>query len=284
MYNEARDEGDQGSLDRATRRIRKVLDEELRRRFVLTESVIEVMREDRRQENTALPKFVNESLHEHQLQYRRLEQNKDDNEDGPAFTPSPETDRHPAAAASRFYVHEASEEHFDSLMVHDDRELQARLVATGEAIAGTIVDVRDEGAGRRTVPVWVVESKGDLPLRLREDSEVCVVGLPTRKLRIRDIEKTPGQGYRFELVVTALIKGPRENDGSVLTATSPRLKGRKVVLVKPSMDQIARRKSMLIWKRDVPGAWLTHAVPKVPEARLPRGVAEDLREIGAKDA
>jgi hypothetical protein len=227
---------------------------------------------------------VNESLHEHQLQYRRLEQNKDDNEDGPAFTPSPETDRHPAAAASRFYVHEASEEHFDSLMVHDDRELQARLVATGEAIAGTIVDVRDEGAGRRTVPVWVVESKGDLPLRLREDSEVCVVGLPTRKLRIRDIEKTPGQGYRFELVVTALIKGPRENDGSVLTATSPRLKGRKVVLVKPSMDQIARRKSMLIWKRDVPGAWLTHAVPKVPEARLPRGVAEDLREIGAKDA
>lgn len=169
-------------------------------------------------------------------------------------------------------------------MVHDDQELQAQLVATGEAIAGTIMEVRNEGAGRKTIPVWVVESRGELPLRLREDSELCVVGLPTRKMRIRQIEKTTGQGYRFELVVTGLINGPRDNDGSVLPAASPKLKRKKVVLVKPSMDQIARRKSMLIWKRDVPGAWLTHAVPKVLESKLPRGVAEDLREIGADEA
>ena len=279
MFNEARREDDQARLERATRRIRKILDEELRRRFTLTKSVIDVMRSERRRENAALSKFVQESLTEHRLQYRRLEQKKDDQEDGPAFTPSPETDRYPAAAASRFYVHEASDEHFASQMVHDDRQLQARLVATGEAIAGVIVDVWDEGEGRRTVPVWVVESTGELPLRLREDSGVCVVGLASRKLRIRRIEKTE-RGYRFKLVVTSLVTVPRDNDGSVLPAASPRLKRRKVVLVKPSMDQIARRKSMLIWKRDVPGAWLTHAVPSVSEAKLPRGVAENLRGIG----
>ena len=105
MFNEARREGDQARLERATRRIRKMLDEELRRRFTLTRSVIDVMRSERRCENAALSKFVRESLTEHRLQYRRLERKKDDQEDGPAFTPSPETDRYPAAAASRFYVH-----------------------------------------------------------------------------------------------------------------------------------------------------------------------------------
>jgi hypothetical protein len=284
MYNEARNSGDQARLERAARRIHKVLEDELRRRFAATEAAIDVVRADRRQENAALPKFVEESLAEHRLQYRRMEQKADDAQDGPAFTPSPETDRYPAAAASRFYVHEASQEYLDRLMVHDDHELQAQLVAAGEAIAGTIVDVRDEGEGRRTVPVWLVETHGDLPLRLREDGEVCVVGLPSRKLRIRQIEKMGGQGYRFELVVMSLIRGPRGNDGSVLEATSPKLKRKKVVLVKPSMDQIGRRKSMLIWNRDVPGAWLTHAVPKVPESTLPRGVAEDLREVGADEA
>jgi hypothetical protein len=284
MHNEARDAGDQTKLERARRRIHKVLEEELLRRFALTEAAIEVIRSDRRRENAGLAKFVEESMGEHRLQYRRMEQKVDDAQDGPAFTPSPETDRYPAAAASRFYVHEASQEYLDRLMVHDDRELQAQLVASGEAIAGMIVDVRNEGTGRKTIPIWVVESHGDLPLRLREDAEVCVVGLPSRKLRIREIEKTEDQGYRFELVVTSLIKGPRDNDGSVLEATSPKLKRKNVVLVKPSMDQIARRKSMLIWNRDVPGAWLTHAVPKVPESTLPRGVAEDLREVGADEA
>lgn len=284
IHNEARDCGDDTKLKRATRRIHGLLDEELRRRFSATEEAIDVVKADRRQENAALRKFVEESMAEHRLQYRRMEQKVDDAQDGPAFTPSPETDRFPAAAASRFYVHEASQEHLERLMVHDDHELQAQLVATGQAIAGTIADVRNEGTGRRTIPVWTVESQGELPLRLREDAELCVVGLPTRRLRIRQIEKTDDQGYRFELVVTSLINGPRDNDGSVLPAASQKLKRKKVVLVKPSMDQIARRKSMLIWNRDVPGAWLTHAVPKVPESILPRGVAEDLREVGADEA
>ncbi len=282
VYNEARRNGDEKTINRAARRIHRVLSEELRRRFALTEAAIATLRADRRKENAELPKFVEESMREHRLQYRRVEQNRDDAEDGPAFTPSPETDRYPAAAASRFYVHEASEDHFDRLLVHDDRELQARLVATGEAIAGTIVDVRNERQGRRTVPVWVVESQGDLPLRLREDTNVCVVGLPSRRLRIRTIEQRSRGGYRFELQVTALVTVPRTRASGVLPATDPRLKRRGVVLVKPSMDQISRRKSQLIWNKDVPGGWLTHALPEVRAARLPAGVAEDLRELGAE--
>ena len=52
----------------------------------------------------------------------------------------------------------------DLLLVHDDREMQAELVARGEAIAGTIIAVRDEGTGRKTIPVWTVESDGELPI------------------------------------------------------------------------------------------------------------------------
>lgn len=284
MYNDARRSGDDKTLTRATQRIHRILSEELRRRFDLTEAVIATLRADRRKENSELSKFVEESMKEHRLQYRRVEQRRDDAEDGPAFIPSPETDRYPAAAASRFYVHEASEDHFDRLLVHDDRELQARLVSTGEAIAGTIVDVRNEGRGRRTVPIWVVESQGALPLRLREDAIVCVVGLPKRQLRIRRVEQLANGGYRFELEVISLKTVPRKDARGVLPATARKLKRRRVVLVKPSMDQISRRKSQLIWNKDVPGGWLTHALPKVQGARLPVGVAENLRELGTEEA
>jgi hypothetical protein len=266
-------------MERASRRIHKLLSEELGRRFDLAVAALRAIRNDRRRENQGLAVMLKESMAEHRLQYRRLERKKDDADDGPAFTPSPETDRHPSAAGSRYYVHEASQELRDTLLVHDDREMQAELVATGQAIAGTIIDVWDEGEGRKTCPIWVVESNGDLPLRLREDSELCVVGLPSRRVRIRSIEKTPTLRYRFELEVVGLPTVPRGGDGTVLPAKDPRHKRRKVVLVKPSMDQIARRKSRMIWNREVPGAWLTHSVPRVFEAELPEEVAENLSDI-----
>lgn len=278
LYNEARTAKDTGRMEKGARRIHKILSEELQRRFALTERAIGALRADRRRENLGLSVLVRASLDEHRLQYRRIEQKIDDHDDGPAFRPSPETDRHPSAAGSRFYVQEASQELHDHLLVHDDRELQAALVGAGEAVAGKIVSVRDEGDGRKTIPVWVVESNGDLPLRLREDSSLCVVGLPKRELQIREIERTDSGRYRFELVVTKLLTQPRD-DSTVLPAASPKLKGRRVVLVKPSMDQIARRRSYLVWKRDGPGAWLTHRVPRVPEVDVPEEVAEDLKSL-----
>lgn len=279
MFNEGQREGDTARTVRGRRNIEKFVHRELRRRFDLVVEAIRALERDKRQENRYLEKLVKESAKEHTLQYRRIEAKQSDrldSEDGPAFIPSPETDRYPAAAGSRYYVQQASEELRDLLLVHDDREMQAQVIAAGEAIAGTIVDVRDEGEGRRKIPVWVVETDVDVPSRLREESDLCVVGLRDRKLRIRRIEKREPAGRRFELQVTGLLTVPRGDDGSVLPACSPRLKRQKVVLVKPSMDQISRRKSGRIWKSDVPGAWLTHRVPKVTAAELPEEVSENL--------
>lgn len=279
MYDEARTSKDTGQLERARKRIHKVLAEELARRVDLTVNAIRAIAIDKRRENNGLVVLVKESLTEHRLQYRRIERRIDDKDDGPAFTPSPETDRYPAAAASRYYVHEASQEQLETLLVHDDRELQAQLVSSGQAISGIIREVRDEGHGRKRIPIWIVESDGDLPLRFREDSAVCVVGVPNRQLRIRSIEKTQGQKYRFELEVTHGKRQRNDNGRTVPAAESKLLKRERVVLVKPSMDQIARRKSYLIWKKDTPGAWLTHEVPRVHDADLPDDVGENLDEM-----
>jgi hypothetical protein len=282
MFNEGRDERNAGKTDRGRTNIEKFLQTELKRRYDLVVKTICAFEADKRAENPYLDKLVQESMKEHTLQYRRIEAKQDDAEDGPAFVPSPETDRYPAAAGSRYYVQQASEELRDLLLVHGDREMQAQLVAAGEAIAGTIVDVSDEGEGRRKVPIWVVETEADTPFRLREDAELCVVGLRERKLRILSIEPREPAGRRFRLQVTGLVTVPRVNLTGVLPASSPRHKRRKVVLVKTSMDQISRRKSGMVWNADVPGGWLTHKVPKVAAADLPEEVGEDLREIERK--
>jgi hypothetical protein len=281
MFNEGRKDGNAAKTDRGRSHIEKFLHTELKRRFDQVVETIRALEADKRIENRYLDKLVQESMKEHTLQYRRIEAKQVETEDGPAFIPSPETDRYPAAAGSRYYVQQASEELRDLLLVHDDREMQAQLVAAGEAIAGTIVDVSDEGEGRKKVPIWVVETEADTPLRLREDAELCVVGLRDRKLRILGIEPREPYGRRFRMQVTGLVTVPRVNDAGVLPASSPRLKRRKVILVKTSMDQISRRKSGLIWNRDLPGAWLTHAVPKTA-ADLPEEVSEDLKEIARK--
>ena len=57
-----------------------------------------------------------------------------------------ETDRHPAAAASRFFVHNSSAELVEGLLIHDDRELLAEAIAVGDAIKGEIIEVWDEAA------------------------------------------------------------------------------------------------------------------------------------------
>ena len=122
-------------------------------------------------------------------------------------------------------------------------------------------------------------ARATFPLRIREDAKLCVVGLRGRQVQIRSIERTEDLRYRFEAVVTSLIREVVRDDVSAPAASSPKLKRRRVVLVKPSMDQIARRRSGLIWKRDVPGAWLTHRVPKVREASLPDEISEDLSSL-----
>lgn len=278
-FNEARSDDDKTGMERAARQIRALLEGELVRRWELTESAIEAIQGDRRRENAGVARLMKASQDEHFKQYLRIEQKFEDAEDGPPFTPSPETDRHPAAAGSRYYVYASSEELRDRLLVHDDREMQAELVASGEAIAGVIEGIEVEKDGRKTRVYWTVESDGTLPLRLREGQTLCLIECDRRQVEILDIVQADAQTNRFELEV---VKGKTLEEPGLPRADDKRLRGRSVTLVSPPMDGISRRKSAAIWNADGPGSWLTHAVPKGKGMDLPDDVSEDLAEIARR--
>ena len=278
-YNEARRDDDAAGMKRAASRIETLLNVELLRRWQLTVAAIEVLRKDARRQNAGVPKLMKASQVEHYKQYVRVEQKIDDSDDGPPFIPSPETDRHPAAAGARYYVCASSEELRDRLLVHDDRQMQAEFVAAGEALEGVITDIDVQKEGGKTIVYWTLKTDGTLPLRLREGSQLCPVGCSTRVVEIVDIVQPDATANSFELHV---VKGHTLEGDGLRRADDRKLIGTRVTLVAPPMDGISRRKSAAIWKADGPGAWLTHAVPKGKGMDLPEDVAENLDEIGSR--
>lgn len=282
-FNEARSERRTRDIARLGDQIRSTLAPELVRRFQLVQRTIDLLRADGRRENLGLQQLIKAGQTEHWYQYLRLEYDIDDGQDGPAFTPSPETDRHPAAASSRYYVHEASAELLEDLLLHDDKELQAEAVAAGDAVQGRIVSVSDEGEGKASRPVWEIETLADLPLRLREGTELCVVGLDRRKGRIRSFEGAGGGKTRFEIEITGLkgITGKNLPPGTV-AANSPKLKGKLVTLVQSSGHGISRRKSAKVWAKELPGSWLTLRPSRGPKTELPDEIADDMDKIQSK--
>ena len=273
QFGEAKRAKKETAQKRWAREIERELRPALESRFELTAEAIKVLNDDDRRENAYLEVLTKATLDEQWRQYLRIERRFEDPEDGPPFVPSPETDRSPAAGASRYLVYEASAELLENLLVHDDKELQAELIAEGKAVRGTILEVYDEDPGRRTVPIWVIEADGNLPLRLRAGSDVCVAGCRNREGTIRAVELTKSRNYRIEVQITRCVTVPR-GDTSVLPATSPRLKGEQVTLVPTSKDGISRSKSRKVWNKDVPGRRLTHMRPTGPRAEVPEEIAE----------
>ena len=76
--------------------------EELDKRFFLVDRAIHHLRKHGPRENRGVTRLADASLEEHWFQYLRMELRQNDSNDGVAFTPSPETDRSSAAAASRW--------------------------------------------------------------------------------------------------------------------------------------------------------------------------------------
>src|SRR5690606_4285067 len=127
----------------AKSKIRDILSRELSARFDLVERSIAQLRRRGPRENAGVSRLAEATLEEHWYQYLRMELRQNDSQDGVAFTPSPETDRNPAAAASRYLVQQASEEFHLSVLIHDDVELQKAALLSGDGIMGRCVDVRD---------------------------------------------------------------------------------------------------------------------------------------------
>lgn len=290
-WGNARKDEDKDGMSRAGRAVRKILVPELERRWMLTDKTRAILLADARRTNNGVAKLVEGTASEQWFQYSRLELRHSSREDGPAFTPSVETDRNAAAAASRFFVHNASADLVEGLLVHDDAELLAEAIAEGDAIKGTIVAVRDDapphtGRGRPpTRPVWVVRDDADRQLRLRTGSEVCLVGVRGRTARLRAFRETSEGDLEIELE----IKGWRTRRPGLpsphdLPPNDVALVGCEVGLVATTLDGLSRSKSLKVWSKDGPGAWLTHAAPGGVRAQHADVDQDDVRAVRDAEA
>lgn len=250
--------------------IHAVLEPELVRRYRLAEQALAVLEQDRGP-NTELSGVLELAAEEFTFQYW----NREIKAAVPALDPDaprflgdhPETDFLPTAAAARFFAHVHASELTVAGLVHGDAYLVEQAILAGDALRGTIVRVVNEGTKRAVIPVWTVTSPAEGPLRLREESGVCVVGLRGRTGRIRAVETEAG--VRTMTVEIDGWKRARPEAGAP-AADSPVLEGTEVTLVDAGVVGISKRKSMKVWDGSGPGAWLTHAAPPPePSAHAP---------------
>ena len=269
LVNKWGDEKDESRKKRLASKIRKILKAELKARWELTEKAVTHLRNDSRRENSGLAELVDKSLKEQWYQFNRLELRRNSDEDGPAFFPSVETDRHPAAAAARYQVHQASAELVQGLLVHDDSELLAEALIGGDAFRGEILSVNDVGNNRSTRPVWLIHDSADRQLRLRVGNRVACVGYRKRQGVITDIRQDDEGQVEIEVEIT----GRKTNriPGPGIHAIPPNdqgLVGEIAAFVAAPADGISRTKSFRMWNNDGPGAWITHRPPGGVRAQL----------------
>ena len=109
-------------------------------------------------------------------------------------------------------------------------------------------------------PVWTVESPAEGPLRLREESGVCVAGLRGRDGTVREL--TTEGGVRRLIVDIDGWKKARPEEGAPAAHDAKALECQEVVLLTSGVVGLSRKKSFSVWDGNGPGAWLTHAAPR----------------------
>lgn len=265
----------QAGSESAATDLHDLLGDAVSRRWHLAVAAIDQLRGDGRRVNAGVDVLVAEALREQWYQHTRQEYRIDDDVDGPAFVASPETDRYPAAAGSRYQVYLLSADLEEAELIQDDAELRAEALSAGDAFSGTVVDVYDMGEGRKSDPIWVIDSASQGPLRLREGGWVSLVGTPKRTAIIQDVDELADGGRRFTVLINGWKTKPdKANDSAHV--------GRVVTFVPNPTHGINRRKSQRIWNADIPGGWLTHARAGGPRAAVPDDVAEDVNAIVRK--
>lgn len=247
--------------------IAAIVEAEVLRRWQLAVDGWRHLQRDPRPTTPAFGQLAAMTADEYQHQWRSLETARLDGKE--PFVPDPETDRLGQAAASRFFAHQYAAEVAEGALLHNDRDRVARAVLAGEALLGTITAVRDEGAGRKTTPVWTIETPLDAPTRFREGSSVEVVGSPGRTGVLRSLTQR-GDVRVLEVEITGQKTGQK-----YVHAADRSQEGTSVALIASSMADLTKMKSFRVWNAEGAGAWLTHGRTDPPQDR-PTRRQEDL--------
>lgn len=255
-FNKAKRAGDGTKTRKLAEDVHNSLEDELVHRFETTARAYELLQADRRPVNPGLDE-LEEWARECHDNYLEAEQRIASG--GKAWVKAPETDRHSLIAAADYVTLEAAQDRCLNALVHFDEDLQEDLLASGDGVAGKIVDVLVEKQGRAQRAVWVVEEEIQRPLRTRPGKKLVQAGYPKRAAVLRPVLVSASGPRRFELEIVA---GIREGAGLLgRDPTDKRWKGKSVTFLSLNDPGFAFRKRKMLWDRTGPGTWLTHRQP-----------------------
>lgn len=269
-WNKADAAGDTKAAEAHAARIAKLLTSEVERRLALVEDAITLLRADERRMNPGVNELCTASLSAHWYNYLSGEYRRLEGGGKPVFTPSPETDRNPGAAAAAYTRQEEAAELYERALLPHDAELRAQAVADGSAIRGTITAIEDLTEGRRKLIYWTVEAAGLVPLKFREGSELCIADYESRHLAIESIRPLPNGRRSIRFRVTAGFQEKRlPGRRHILVPENPALMGTSVFLVDKPSPRLGHLKRTHASEKGTPGSWLTHMKPSGVRADLP---------------
>lgn len=243
----------EGQSAGSVERLRHRLEDELRHRFDLVERARDVLRTDPRPVNSGVTSLVDSSRHALDWYLGKERPVHEDGIGAPRrpFLPSALTDNDPLAAATRYHRRVKAAIQRTAALVHDDAELQARIIAEGEGFRGRLVAHRELESrwGRSDELELVVDGAG--PMKTREQDVMLVVGAPGSEARVTTITEDPSGGRTIVVEAKGL--------GQVLQWLAV---GKELALISHGMPGILDVKVKLNdTAASGPGAWLTHRRP-----------------------
>lgn len=244
-------------------RISDVLEEELARRWCLTEKAYQLLANGPIPVNPGVDSLIGQAHSEFWFQHQRIELRQNDPSQGPAFIAHPETDYHGSSAASRYLIHASNDEGYGGHLIHHDPALFSESLADGRAFVIAVEQVANLGSGRSTVPVWVVVLDGEVPNRIRENSRLVPYESRGHQATVTSISVLED---RTELQLEWTTRKTRAlSCGIGAKPVDDAWIGEEVAFVLSDAADLTRRRSQRVWAaKDGPGAWLTHGKAPAP--------------------
>jgi hypothetical protein len=209
-------------------------------------------------------------------QFQRIEENIQDPDLGPTYTPHPETDFHGSAAAANYFVMTAADTAYIATLVHHDEELQAEALASGKSFIADVINVVNLGSGRTTTPVWTFRVEIAETLRIREGERYSPLGASGHGILIRTVEIVDSS--TLEVVAEWTDRKTMELQMPIVAKpVDTNWIGNRLMFVPKDGSNFDKSKSRAVWSAaNGPGAWLTHGTPP---PRIEPTVIDDITQL-----
>ena len=264
------------NADAVDKKIADSLRPEVKRRWELIREGYRILSNDTRPLNEGVNNLTVATMQSFYNQFQRIEENIQDPDLGPAYTPHPETDFHGSAAAANYFVMTAADTAYIATLVHDDEELQAEALASGKSFIAEVISVINLGSGRTTTPVWTFRVKIAETLRLREGERYSPLGASGHGILIRTVEILDSSTLEVQAEWTDR-KTMELQTPIVAKPVDMNWIGNRLMFVPKDGSNFDKSKGRAVWAAaNGPGAWLTHGTPP---PRIEPAIIDDITQL-----